>query len=151
MHQRELHRILHYEPETGIFTRLTKTGCKGKIGAVVGGKNADGYVMIGINCRRYYAHRLAFIYMTGECPDLVDHIDQDKGNNSWTNLRAASRSVNAINSRRRSTNSSGVVGVSWHAAGRKWQAHCGPRYLGLFTSKDDACAAYADAVREAVA
>lgn len=143
-----LREVLSYNPGTGLFTRIAKTGKKGIIGQVVGSLNADGYVMIGIDGCTYYGHRLAFLYMTDACPSLVDHINQDKSCNIWANLRDASKSLNAINSKQNQRNSSGLRGVSWHAGGNKWQAHCGPKYLGLFETKEAAHAAYSIAAEE---
>lgn len=149
--QSRLQEVVSYNPETGEFTRISKTGRKGIVGSKIGGKDANGYVLIGIDGRRYYAHRLAFIYMTGECPTLVDHIDQDRGNNAWGNIREADKSINAYNAKLRVTNASGSTGVSWHDGGQKWQAHCGSRYLGLFDTVENASTAYIAAKIEVVA
>lgn len=44
------------------------------------------------------------------------------------------------------TNKSGYKGVSWHAGGKKWQAHVRiegvNQYLGLFGTPEEAHAAY---------
>lgn len=83
-----------YDPETGVIRRLDN-------GAVAGGANGEGYVVIGHKGRRYYAHRIAFLLMTGEWPAReVDHIDGVQGNNVWTNLREVSRLINSQNMRR---------------------------------------------------
>ena len=147
--QERLKQVLQYNLETGEFTRIAKTGRKGRIGAVVGSRNSAGYIVITIDGKSAYAQRLAFLYMTGACPLIVDHIDQNTSNNAWANLRPATKSLNAYNSRTPKSNSSGLKGVSWHASGRKWQAHCGPRYLGLFPTKEDAHEAYLAALAEA--
>lgn len=147
MTQDELKSILTYDPASGIFTWVRDKG-KAKIGKVAGSQHRLGYIMIGIDRVRHYAHRLAFLYMEGSIPDLVDHIDQNPANNAWNNLRPASKALNAINSKRRSTNRSGATGVSWHRIGGKWQAHCGRRYLGLFSTKELAREAYLAASRE---
>ncbi len=144
MTQEELKRRLHYDPATGLFTWLISRG-RCKAGSRAGRPNADGYIQIG----RDYAHRLAFLYMTGAMPALVDHRDRVKSNNAWRNLRDASKALNATNAKMRSTNASGATGVSRHAASGKWQAHCGPKYLGIFQSITEASAAY-EAAREAV-
>lgn len=147
--QERLKAVLHYDPSTGEFIRIAKTGRKGRIGAIVGSRNSAGYIVISIDGKRDYAQRLAFIYMTGKCPAIVDHVDQDTSNNAWANLRPATKSLNAYNSKTPASNSSGLKGASWHRAGRKWQAHCGPRYLGLFDTKEAAHAAYLSALEDA--
>lgn len=148
MTQDELLQIVNYDPETGIFTWARNNG-KARIGKIAGSKNRHGYVNITINRVRYYAHRLAFLYMEGFMPPLVDHKDQCTSNNAWCNLRDASKSLNAFNSKMRHNNASGLGGVSWHARGGKWQAHCGPKYLGLFEDKHVAHAAYLTALEQA--
>lgn len=141
--------LILYVPETGIFIRIGKVGRKGKIGSEMGCVSGPGYFVIGVAGRPYYAHRLAWFYMTKKWPDgLVDHRDGNPLNNAWENLRCADKSQNALNARRSVSNTSGFKGVSWHAAGSKWQAHCGPEYLGLFDTKEDAHAAYMMAAGE---
>jgi hypothetical protein len=61
-----LRQVLHYDPETGIFTRLIRTCRKIAPGSVAGGYRADGYLRIAIDGNRYYGHRLAWFWMTGE-------------------------------------------------------------------------------------
>ena len=144
-----LRSLLRYNPETGDFIRVAKIGKKGRIGSIVGCVSGPGYWMIGLDGGTYYAHRLAWLYMTGEWPPyLIDHRDTDKLNNRWNNLRAATKAQNAINSRLGTTNTSGLKGVSWHAAAAKWQAHCGSIYIGLFDSKESAHAAYMNVAGE---
>lgn len=139
----ELRRIVHYEPVTGVFRWLVAINKKAVVGREIGGVNKVlGYIVIGIGGKRYYAHRLAWFYMTGQWPDMVDHRDGDGLNNKWENLRLATKRENALNSKRSSANKSGLKGVSWHAGGKKWQAHCGPKYIGLFDTPEQAHAAY---------
>lgn len=144
MTQDDLRTALNYDPPTGVFTWARDNG-KAKRGKVAGSRNRAGYISITIAGFRAYAHRLAFLWMDGAMPELVDHIDQDKSNNAWANLRAASKSQNAVNSKPNARNRSGLRGVSWHSRGSKWQAHFGPKYLGLFETKVAAHAAYLDA------
>lgn len=81
--QSELKNKLTYNPETGLFGRKNK---------IAGSLRPNGYIQIGINKKLFRAHRLAFLYMTGEWPKSdVDHIDMDRKNNKWANLREADR------------------------------------------------------------
>lgn len=143
--------VTFYERDTGLFTRRIKTGRKGNVGDVLGTINAAGYCVIGIDGRVYYAHRLAWLYMTGNDAPQIDHADGSKSNNSWINLRPATHSQNVFNSKLASNSSSWLKGVSWHKDARKWSAqfnHKGKKYhLGLFYSPEDAHAAYLSAVR----
>jgi len=139
----ELLRIMHYEPALGVFRWRVAINKKSVPGRVAGGVNkALGYLSIGIAGKRYYAHRLAWFYMTEQWPDMVDHRDGDGLNNKWENLRLATKRENALNAKKSIQNISGYKGVSWHAKSRKWQSHCGPLYIGLFDSQEDAHNAY---------
>ena len=94
--QAELKQHLHYDPTTGVFTRL-KHFHTTRIGKPAGGYNSKGYLVIKINYVDYYAHRLAFVYMYGYMPKEIDHIDRDKGNNRIKNLREVTRQDNILN------------------------------------------------------
>jgi hypothetical protein len=80
---------------------------------------------------------------------LVDHKDGNGLNNRRDNLRQATRTQNAQNSKMRRSNSSGFKGVCWDKVSESWKAYItidGKRmHLGLFTRKVDAAKAYADA------
>src|ERR1700761_6742388 len=104
----ELLRILHYEPVTGEFRWRVKHSRKVIAGRVAGHPSKTlGYMMIGINGRVYYAHRLAWFYMTGLWPSQVDHRDGDRLNNKWENLRLATHGQNVLNAKRAKNNTSG--------------------------------------------
>lgn len=101
---------LRYDPETGNFYSL-RNFAKIKIGDIAGSVDDRGYIQIMINQRFYYAHRLAWLVMTGEWPtDQIDHKNTNKGDNSWDNLREATNSQNLAN--RKNTNPHGFKGVS---------------------------------------
>lgn len=105
----------------------------------------NGYSGIMFEGRAVYAHRLAFFLMTGKWPlQQVDHINGDKKDNRWINLREASASQNKANENRRSTNTSGLKGVSWHKKAEKWRAYIGAtgEHLGLFDCRAAAHFAY---------
>lgn len=117
--QAELKRILHYDKETGRFTWLIETG-KARIGSEAGwiarmSTRADSkYRFIGIGHKNYLAHRLAFLYMTGEFPNKhVDHINHDSTDNRWANLREVTSTDNNRNVRRRYDNKTGICGVKF--------------------------------------
>lgn len=116
-----LKSILHYDPETGVFTRIKQTGPRGTIGAVAGGLR-NGYESIQIHGRKHLSHRLAFLYMTGSMPEEeVDHINGIKNDNSWLNLRSVDHSENMRNSAISILSKSGVPGVWWRRDSNKWR------------------------------
>jgi len=103
--QKELKSIVFYDEETGVFTRI-------KDGKPTGSLD-NGYVYLCVKGAKYAAHRLAFLYMTGNMPPkLVDHINQDRSDNSWKNLREADYSMNRKNSKMNRNNTTGVSGVT---------------------------------------
>lgn len=94
-----LRELLHYDPQTGIFTwRVTRGNLKACSRA--GSMKEDGYIRVCIGERRYHAHRLAWLYVTGDWPvEEIDHINRNKADNRFTNLRPATRSTNEQNRR----------------------------------------------------
>lgn len=112
--QSELKYKLHYNENTGIFTRI-KTG-------EIAGFIRNGYIIIGINQKEYRAHRLAWLYVYGYMPNkFIDHINLNKSDNRICNLRQATKSQNAMNVKLSSKNKSGYKGVSWNKEKNKWK------------------------------
>ncbi|MBB4235066.1 HNH endonuclease [Rhizobium esperanzae] len=142
----QLREILHYDPDTGIFTWAKKTSNKVVVGRHAGAINLSGYIVIGIGGKLLYAHRLAFTWMGEETPDTVDHADGDRLNNRWSNLRPATDQQNVLNAKLASNSTSGFKGVSWHKKAQKWSAQIyldgKSRYLGLYTDPKKAHDAY---------
>lgn len=140
MTAKELRQFLDYDPETGIFTR--KKTLSNNTPKTVGGPDGD-YWKISVCGRRVRAHRLAWLWMTGEWPKgVIDHRDGDGRNNCWSNLRDVSQRENMLNQKRRSTNKSGVMGVTWSKTEARWIAQIMAEgrnlRLGSFKSKADA-------------
>ncbi len=103
---------------------------------------------------KQYEHRVVWEQANGPIPDgfMVDHINGDGRDNRLVNLRLVDHSDNAKNAKRYSTNKSGVTGVSWDTAGRKWMASICSRgkreVLGRFdTLFDAACSRKSAEVR----
>lgn len=144
--QSELKIQLHYDENTGLFTRLVaKRGVK--VGAVTGSSNGYGYLEIRVNYKKLKAHRLAWLYVYGEFPSCdLDHRDGNRSNNRIKNLRLCTELENLKNSGVRKGNVSGVKGVNWHKSRGKWQARATvnykPHYLGLFETLEEASAVY---------
>jgi hypothetical protein len=143
----KLRQMLAYCPETGEFTRLVGIqGRRGKAGSKAGTLRSDGYICIKISGKKYFAHRLAWLYTHGVWPaDMLDHTDQDKSNNRISNLRACTQSENMRNVGLRSTNKSGFKGVTWDKPLSKFQARAyvngRQKHLGYFLTAEAANAA----------
>lgn len=119
------------------------------------GTMKDGYIKIIADQRQYRAHRLAWLFMTGAFPEKgmdIDHIDGDRANNRWSNLRLASRSQNNMNTRHVRSHTSDHRGVSWRKGRGKWHAriHVNKKVviLGDFDRIEDAVAARQQAERK---
>ena len=148
--QTELKQQLHYDPYTGDFTRLVSNSGRVRAGSIAGCINAQGYNLISINYKRYLSHRLAFLWMTGAFPEnMVDHINHKRAYNRWVNLRAATRSENLRNSRKRSDNTSGCKGVYFNKGAGKYvariMANGVKKHLGLFDTPEEAHQVYCQA------
>ena len=90
--------VLDYDPDTGLFARA---------GSVpIAKPSPDGYIRIGISGRRYLAHRLAWFFVHGTTPQIIDHINHNKTDNRIANLRNVTQSCNLLNRR-------DSVGVRW--------------------------------------
>lgn len=119
--QKFIKSILHYDPETGVFTWSELLNRRSKI-KIAGRPNGNGHIQIFIRGKMYMAHRLAFLYMTGSLPEkVVDHINRDRSDNSWKNLRSSDYSQNCCNITDRKDNTSGCRGVFWRKESQKWR------------------------------
>ena len=147
--QQRLKELLVYDPETGVFTWRKDRADNARRGAIAGSPKSDGYMRLCIDGRRYRAHRIAWLYVTGKWPTKeIDHINGDGLDNRWANLREATRSQNMCNTALRADNKSGFKGVSWVTARRKWHAQIAGKSLGHFDNLEAAARAYRKAATE---
>lgn len=146
----QLKQLLHYDPLTGVFTRLVNRG-RYRAGATAGYDN-HGYTDIRIGSRGYRAHRLAWLYMTGTWPvHEIDHRNDVKHDNRWVNLRDVPHAVNVRSTaKHHAGNYLGIRGVRRTRSG-SFQARItvDGRVLSLGThpTPEAAAQAYADAQR----
>ena len=143
----EARRRLNYDPDTGLITwklRSPSASKTGRCGCIVKRRHTH-YINININDMRLYAHRLAWLIMTGEWPIGIDHIDGNGTNNAWNNLREVGQAENRKNMRKAVTNTSGFTGVHWDSIRKQWyaQIRSGGKQiqLGYFTNIAAAIAA----------
>jgi len=145
--QAELKAVVTYDPATGVFTNLAYRSANCRAGQVLQGVHSKGYVRITVNGRRYFAHRLAWLYVYGVWPSKeIDHKDRNKKNNRILNLRDATDAENSANIIAANKNSKTQVrGVHKHGTMNKFvaQRRIGGRtvHLGVFDTVEEAAAA----------
>lgn len=82
-----------------------------------------GYKKGRINYRMIKAHRAIWAMANGHWPDgQIDHINGVRHDNRIANLRVVTNAENAKNQKRRASNTSGIAGVGFHKATRKYKA-----------------------------
>lgn len=143
--QKQLKELLHYDPETGVFTWIQRR--RGTRFGHSAGRTRQGYTDIRILGTEYGAHRLAWLYMTGELPsEQIDHKNGIRNDNRWDNLRAANYSFNGQNRHKAPSNNhaTGLLGV--RRRGKRFMAKIvlnqKTHYLGTFDTPELAHAAY---------
>ena len=149
-----LKELLHYDADTGQFTRLTeKGGLQHRRVGTIKKQERYAYLIIGVDYKTYRAHRLAWLYIYGEWPSgQIDHINGDKADNRISNLRVATDSQNKQNARKaRSDSKSGLIGATWYSRSNKWRAAIQvdgkKKHLGYFDEAEEAHAVYIEAKR----
>ena len=160
-----LRRLLTYDPIHGTLTwnaREASDMPSGKHGEAVrwnsryAGKPAmtaatnSGYPSGAVHKKPYLAHIIAWAIHTGEWPsDEIDHINGDRSDYRIANLRSVTKQENAQNRALPSNNTSGVIGVSYHARDGLWVAHIGGKAIGYFKDREQAIEARDAAQRAA--
>jgi len=144
--QERLRELLCYDQITGVF--FWEIGRAA--GAVAGWGHPSGYIFIKLDGRSYAAHRLAWLYVHGRWPvDQTDHRNGKRNDNRIQNLRECSSAENNQNTAIYGSNRSGLLGVGWHKASRRWRARIDAggkqNHLGLFSSPEEAHEAYLSA------
>lgn len=125
----EVRAALDYDPDTGVFRWRVRPDRDHSwnlrfSGEVAGNTMTHGYRCMNILGKLHLAHRLAWLWMTGEMPaGHIDHINGDRSDNRWCNLRLATNSQNQMNRALSPKNVSGVKGVTWNKKQKTWVAH----------------------------
>jgi phage-related protein len=154
-----LNKFLCYRPETGAFYWKNPESRRVKAGAQAGthrcsARSQSSYIVIRIQGKNYFAHRLAWYFATGCDPASyqIDHINGDGLDNRIANLRLASSSENQRNIGLRANNTSGFKGVHLHRESGRWRAviYINKRqvHLGAFPTPELAHMAYCKAAAE---
>ena len=139
--QQKLKYAFKYDPLTGVITHRHDFHSRLK-GALATHDHSGGYLSLSIGGKALLAHRVIFMYMTGELPNEVDHVNHIRNDNRWSNLRAVVRTDNNRNTCVSLNNTTGVTGVSYHKPTGKFRAYISQHgkaiHLGLFTTLEEA-------------
>ena len=147
--QARLKELLHYDPDTGVFTwNISRRGVV-KSGSVAGTRYLScgkPYTRITIDGKKLRAHRLAWLYMHGELPRLgIDHKDGNGRNNAISNIRDVDQLENCKNRRLQANSKSGYNGVVWDRFKNRWLVRIKINrrivYIGRYSVLLDAVAA----------
>jgi hypothetical protein len=147
---KQLKKLLDYDSDTGLFTWRISPSNSIKKKQVAGTKNTNNHIQIKVFGKRYFAHRIAWLFTNGTWPSMmIDHINGIRNDNRIANLRQVTASENGHNQTKpHSRTKSGYLGVSWVKSRNKWQAGLGIngkyKFLGYF---DDAKSAHAEYLR----
>ena len=137
--------LFDYSSDDGAL-RWRVSGPKRVVGTAAGSRQRIGYIVIRVDGVLHYAHRLAWLHVTGEWPTAsVDHIDGDKGNNRWLNLRDVTQQANCEN-QHKAQGSSGLLGAAKNSRHGNWRAiitaNGRQKHIGTFSTPEEANAAY---------
>jgi hypothetical protein len=139
----ELNHLFYIEAGTLYWKNPIAHRCS--VGDIAGYKDKDGYMKVRFSGHLLPAHKIVWAMTYGEYPELIDHINGVRTDNSAENLRVVTKQENGINKAKRSDNSSGVTGVRWHKQRNKWNARIKVEgkemSLGMFADFDDAVSA----------
>ena len=84
-----LRKYFTYDPESGNLIWKIRPAYSVPEGSIAGCLKNTGYIMVQFQRRFWQSHRLIYKLVTGIDPGdfVIDHIDGDTTNNSWSNLR----------------------------------------------------------------
>lgn len=145
-----LRALLHYDPKTGVFRWKVPQG-RIRAGSIAGYKGSRGYWQIMIDRSLHLAHRLAWLYVTGQWPkDQIDHKNLCRTDNWIENLREATSSQNNCNRPRTKVVASGYHGVYLNKSNGKYRVRPAVQNrrenIGTFENAKEAHDAYSIAI-----
>lgn len=145
----QINEWVFYNKETGVFTWKKSRGKRFDAGDVAGRLSHQGYLQLTIPlCERVANHRIAWFIENGAWhKGDIDHINGIGTDNRISNLRAASRSQNNQNRRKKSPNkSTGFIGVSKRSDYDGYDARIAvngkQKCLGTYRTAEEAHKAY---------
>lgn len=146
---------LYYDAFTGILTWKKKSAKNTIVGSRAGSLKPLGYRFIRFDNFECLEHRFIWFGMTGEWPSQeynIDHIDGNKSNNAWSNLRLVTKTENNLNVKARKTNKLDIRGIRLRHDGKAYVARImvGQKeyHVGSFKTIDEAIKARNEKAKE---
>ncbi len=153
--QQRIKDMLNYNPETGVFVWENVTRyhprMNGKVAGTARQCRGKKYIHISIDGVKCKAHRLAWLYVNGNVPAMIDHINGDSTDNRILNLRACTHTRNSQNHTRIINNSCLPTGVRRATSGKyvaRIRYNNKKIHLGTFETIREAMTCYENARRE---
>lgn len=159
--QERVKALFDYDPEIGevrwrnrpreeFFSNNAWAVWNGKhAGTIAGWRFADGHRYVRINKKGTSLHRVIWMHVYGEWPDVIDHINGIPDDNRLINLRNVSQTINMRNQVLPKNNTTGAMGVRRSQSGRRWHAEIRAggkkECLGTFDTFEKAVAARKEA------
>lgn len=141
--------IFDYNQNTGKLYWKIRICKKMRVGEEAGCEAKNGYIVIRVYGRLYYAHRIAWSIMTDEDINKfgeIDHENRIRNDNRWENLRPATSSQQKANASKKKRCSSKYKGVTWNKDANLWVAQIKRNKknynLGSYKKEEDAALAY---------
>lgn len=139
--------LVSYNSETGIFTWKTRPSNRVRVGDIAGTLDSNGYIYIKLDGKRYFAHRLSWLYMYGQWPVAdIDHKNGIRNDNRIENLRLATKNENQQNRKLNKNNTSGYMGVYYDQTKNKWVSKINVKsirkHLGYYDTSEEAYSRY---------
>jgi len=155
MEQHRLKEVLSYNPDDGSWIWINPPKQHPRLkGCNAGTKRPSRglyYLKIRVDHKVYSAHRLAFLYMEGFMPKIVDHINGNTLDNRWNNLRPVTQNQNAWNTKIFKKRSNLPMGVRFNASGNygaRIAYYNKTLYLGTYSTPEEASFVYLKKRRE---
>ena len=136
-----LREYFSYDPDTGVVSQIKRRSNRQTLGPITRTTN-HGYYVVTFQYRGLLAHRIAWKLHTGEePPELIDHVNRDRTDNRWKNLRVSTAADNCANSTLRHRGRY-MKGVFKRRESGGWTAMSNSRFIGTFPTELEAHLAF---------
>lgn len=140
-----------YCPDTGVLVWRVNRPFNRVQGKPTGSVCGDRYLCVQYQNKNYRVHRVIWLMVTGAWPnDELDHINGDRGDNRWVNLREATRVQQNYNRKSWGTYPKGVRKAN--SLEKPYRAYITidgkHKHLGVYKTPEEAHEAYKAAATE---